>query len=309
MKIKDLVATRLHTDGEVGIEIELEGFNIEKRECSVWAVERDASLRGEDTAEFVFKNPLKFNEVGKAITKLKTRLRNSTLVPSIRTGVHVHINVQDMELFDLAKFVTTYLVVEDLLLDVCGEGRQSNLFCLKGCEAEYMVGQATKFFRDGEVEHIGTDAIRYSGINLAAIRKYGSVEFRSLRTPQDLSDINKWVKALKGIKDVSQEWATPADIISGYSGFDKADFLKKVLPTYAEQLMSTTGWEAKLQRGMRSAQDLAFSQTWEGEEVPEEIDEETFKTFPQKLQHLIKAHPHVDANEIVAIYRNKFGEF
>lgn len=309
MKIKDLVATRLHTDGEVGIEIELEGRNINHKPCVTWAVERDASLKGEDTAEFVFKKPLKFNEVGKAIAKLKRRLVNSTLLPSVRCGVHVHINVQDMELHDLAKFVTCYMVVEDLLLDVCGEGRQSNLFCLKGCEAEYMVGQAAKFFKDGEIHHIQTDAIRYSGINLAAIAKYGSVEFRSLRTPSNLTDINPWVKALKGIKDVSQEWATPADIISGYSGFDKADFLKKVLPTYAEQLMSTTGWEKKLQRGMRSAQDLAFSQTWVPEVVEPPMDEEEFNSLPDKLQRLILAHTHMDAQEIVTIYRNKFGDW
>ncbi len=308
MKIKELVATHLHTDGEVGVEIELEGRGIDKRTCVTWAVEHDASLKGEDTAEFVFRKPLKFNEVGKALTKLKKRLVDSTLIPSIRTGVHVHINVQDMELHDLAKFVTCYLVVEDLLLDVCGEGRQSNLFCLKGCEAEYMVGQATKFFREGEVEHVGTDAIRYSGINLAAIRKYGSVEFRSLRTPADLSDINQWVGCLKTIKDVSQEWATPADIISGYSGFDKADFLKKVLPTYAEQLMSTAGWEKKLQRGMRSAQDLAFSQTWVPEVVPEPLPQEEFDALPEKLQRLIRAMPHMDVHEVIAIYSKKFGE-
>lgn len=299
--IKDLINVGA-VEGDVGIEVEMEGMQLPKElRGSMWRVEHDASLGGHDNAEYVLRRPAKLSKVGEALTQLSRKFKDfeSTLQPSVRAGVHVHLNVQQMELTEVANLVTLYLVVEDLLLEVCGEGRQSNLFCLKGCEAEYMLYRAAEFFKTKELGYIADDEIRYSGINLAAIPKYGSVEFRSLRTPTDLSEIDIWVKSLHHLSVVAKEYENPTEILKGYSDFDPKSFIKKVLPYYAEQLLEVSDWEVRLKRGMRSAQDLAFSQDWgvkvvvDGEDLPEEI------------QRMIADHPHIDPEAIIRMWRQR----
>lgn len=317
-KVIDIIRAP-HQDGDVGIEIEMEGENLPKRGTPLWQVERDGSLRGEDNAEYVLRKPVPFADVGLALGEIAEELSDSVLLPSTRTGVHVHVNVQQLDLVQLATFITLYLVVEDLLLEAAGEHRQSNLFCLKGCEAEYMVQQAAKFFETGDLGYIATDNIRYSGINLAAINKYGSVEFRSLRTPSDVTDIGKWVRAFHNMKDLSVDhYSNPIDVLTGFSEFDGVLFLERVLPEYAKELMRIDGWEVKLKRGMRSAQDLAFSQDWtnvKAQEVdrpappPAPIDRENFVPEEHEdLMELIARYGHVPRQHIIDIYLRNRGE-
>tara|TARA_R110000851_G_scaffold88343_1_gene193001 strand:- start:527 stop:1486 length:960 start_codon:yes stop_codon:yes gene_type:complete len=314
-KVIDIIRAE-HQDGDVGIEIEMEGENLPKRGTALWHVEHDGSLRGEDNAEYVLRKPVPFADVELALEEIVEDLSDSTLLPSTRTGVHVHVNVQQLDLVQLATFITLYLVVEDLLLEAAGEHRQSNLFCLKGCEAEYMVQHAAKFFETGDLDYIANDSIRYSGINLAAIAKYGSVEFRSLRTPDDIMSIAKWVRAFKNMKDLSVErYKNPIDVLTGFSEFDGVLFLERVLPEYAKELMQVDGWESKLKRGMRSAQDLAFSQDWTNVTAREvnrpappapPIDMKNFVPEDHDdLMALIERYNHIPRDHIIEVYLNK----
>ena len=300
-KVKELISPRLHTKGEVGIEVEVEGRNLNHSNTNYWRREDDSSLKGRDNAEYVLHKPIAFKEAQGALQELTTHLRNSSMEPSIRTGVHVHINVQDYTLTEVATLSTLYLVVEDLLLEICGEGRQSNLFCLKGCEAEYMIREAVKFFRTENLDYVSTDAIRYSGLNLASIAKYGSVEFRSLRTPANLGDIGKWVSTLAHLAKMAREdYANPIEVLGGYSHFDADIFIERVLPEYADTLRAKSGWRDKLKRGMRSAQDLAFSQDWTGKKVivgPSKDDE--------VFINLVAAHPTMDVDRLFDIYHSR----
>ncbi len=300
MKIKELLPTNRHTKGDIGIEVEMEGRNLPKDlNNKFWTYEHDGSLAGYDNAEYVLINPIKIGDLTKSITSLKGILGGSTLEPSVRTGVHIHINVQELTIQQVATMTTLYLVVEDLLLTVCGEGRQSNLFCLKGCEAEYLTHRAAQFFRTGDVAYIADDLIRYSGLNLHAICKYGSVEFRSLRTPEDLTDIEPWAASLYHLKELAlEEFETPAQVIQHFSDFDPAAFISKVMPYYSAQLMDVDGWEAKLKRGMRSAQDVAFCKNWGPSKRVNTI-------LPKPLQELANDHPNMDIDELLNLWGNR----
>lgn len=304
--IKNLVRRDVHTLGEVGIEVEVEGLNLPKDGTKLWHVERDGSLAGRDNAEYVLSKPIKFNKTGVALSELVTYLEGegAKLSPSVRCGVHVHINVQNLTTTQVANLTTIYLVVEDLLLNVCGEGRQSNLFCLKGCEAEFMINQAANFFRTGETGYLDNN-IRYSGINLAAIPKYGSVEFRAMRTPKDLNALMPWVSTLYNICQVAKEYDNPTDIIKGYSDFNPVEFLKRVCPEYCDQLMLITDWELCLKKGMRSAQDLAFSQRWGAKEEVKAEGDVDVEGLPEEIRNLIRNHPHIDKNAIINMYNQR----
>src|SRR5690606_4744320 len=96
------------TDGEIGIEIEVEGNKFPKHAVEgydgvdphfipdMWQYHRDGSLRGEDNAEYVLKNPIKFSEVPDAVNKLWEMFDKygTVLETSNRTSVHVHLNAQ-----------------------------------------------------------------------------------------------------------------------------------------------------------------------------------------------------------------------
>ena len=82
-------------------------------------------------------------------------------------------------------------------------------------------------------------------------------------------------------------------------------------------LMAKTDWEARLKKGMRSAQDLAFSQLWGAEEEKVEFDWGGAKPrapipvpddLPEEVQRLINDHPHIDPNAIINMYRQRAGE-
>jgi len=300
MLIKDLVRREVHTKGEIGIEVEMEGDNLVHSTFGKWKTEVDHSLKGRDTAEYVLRKPIPHKDTKRALQELTEALKGSVLQPSVRAGVHVHINVQDMSVVQVANLTTLYLVLEDLLLEVCGEGRQSNLFCLKGCEAELLVRNAVKFFKSKELNYIANDDIRYSGINLSAIAKYGSVEFRAFRTPDDLMDILPWVDTLKNLAMYATErYESPVDILTNYSEFDPELFVREMVPAYAEELMSVVGWKDKLKRGMRSAQDLAFSQAW-AEPKPVDLSHED-----EVLQRMAEAYPHIDRAALLAVYEQR----
>lgn len=301
-KVRDLIDPAVHTKGEVGIEVEMEGDNLKHEGFGYWKAERDDSLKGRDTAEYVLRKPIPFSKAKNALQELTKALKGSTLEPSVRAGVHVHINVQDMTLVQVANLTTLYLVLEDLLLEVCGEGRQSNLFCLKGCEAELLVKNAASFFRTKEMGYVANDDIRYSGINLAAISKFGSVEFRALRTPDNLIDILPWIKTLQNLALYAKErYATPIEILDTYSEFDPERFIREMVPEYADQLLAVVGWEKRLKRGMRSAQDLAFSQAW-AEKKPLDLSGED-----GVLKAMIQAYPHIDPEALRTVYRQRQG--
>jgi hypothetical protein len=205
-----------------------------------------------------------------------------------------------MTFVQVANLTTLYLVLEDLLLEVCGEGRQSNLFCLKGCEAELLVNNAAKFFKSEDLRHVANDDIRYSGINLSAIAKFGSVEFRAFRTPKDLMEILPWVETLKSLAMYATErYDNPIQIIRAYSEFNPEMFVREMAPSYAEQLMLVPDWKNRIQRGMRSAQDLAFSQSWEPKV---EVD---LSNEDEVLQRMAEAYPEIDRAALLAVYRQR----
>ena len=118
------------------------------------------------------------------------------------------------------------------------------------------------------------------------------------------------------MKDLSVErYKNPIDVLTGFSEFDGVLFLERVLPEYAKELMQVDGWESKLKRGMRSAQDLAFSQDWTNVTAREvnrpappapPIDMENFVPEDHDdLMALIERYKHIPRDHIIEVYLNK----
>lgn len=253
-----------YTKGEVGLEIECEGRRLPQPE-RYWDTTRDDSLR--DGLEYVLKKPLSLVDAKEALKYFgKQCEENNTLLrDSIRTAVHVHINVQDMTIPQLFNFVTLYLIFEGVLMKQAGRGRDGNLFCLKANDAEYLPAYIVSVLQSGDFRRFDNDDIRYASMNLKALTTYGSLEFRGLKTPHgngNMRVVYDWVETLICLRDAAMSFTDPVDVMSGFSNASYDNFLAKIFGTFSERLFKVEDWQDRMKIGMRIAQDVAFSVNW-----------------------------------------------
>lgn len=219
-------------EGDVGIEIEVEGARFPEQVPPQWRSDVDGSLRGE-SREFILAKPIPFKQVKKALTDLEECLKaaKTKLTFSFRTSVHVHINVQDLNMIQYQNFLYTYLLLEEPLMTYCGRERKGNRFCLRLQDAEGMLESFLPIFRDHEVglKNVPNNQVRYSAVNIEATKKYGSLEFRGMRGNLDVETLDTWVSALHQLRDYAVKMESPVDIYDAYSKLDPTDFIREVL--------------------------------------------------------------------------------
>lgn len=257
------------TDGKFGVEIEVEGSSLPRKgEDKVfdifWKEERDGSLRGMENAEYVFRKPLSKEGTKEAIIgQLGRRYveKNSTVDESLRAGVHVHLNIQSWMPLELMTFATTYYLLEDYFVHWSGAGRVGNHFCLRAIDAEGVIIKLIDACQKRDWRHLNTDDIRYASLNWNAMHKYGSVEFRSMRSTRKLEDILRWVELIDQLTVGAKKFGSPQDVIKAVSEFEGPErFIKHVMEDYAEEFLQFRNidiWE-----GLRNVQPLAFLVDW-----------------------------------------------
>jgi len=249
-------------DGTFGIEIEVEGRNLLNIQDNYWVSEADNSLR--NGIEYVMKKPVKLQYVKKLLAYLKKKLEanQSVLEFSFRTSVHVHVNVQDLTYNQILNMIYTYLLIEAPLMDFCGESRKGNRFCLRIEDAEGMVEMLRELFRMGEggLRRIPRDNMRYAAINIEALSKYGSLEFRALQGNLDVDRITTWCKILNKIKEFAIKFDNPSDIFTFYTQKEADAFFYSVLEEEAKDLYSQETTRS-IQRNFSLTLDLPFAYT------------------------------------------------
>ncbi len=269
--------------GDIGIEIEVEGKRLPNVTIGVnsltkvevidgfqkfWAYHPDGSLRGEENGEYVLRNPIKFGLVPDALKDLwdtfkecKTRIDDSN-----RTSVHVHLNCQQFHTNRLTSLMALYIIFEEILTAWCGDHRVGNLFCLRVKDAPAMLFNIRTLIQNEFAGGI-PDSLHYSGMNVHALNKYGSLEFRSMRGTQDPDTILQWCKVLQRLYDLSAEFKDPREICYMFSGEgpvnffhnilgDCTDFIRSGIP-FTEQEVRQSMYE-----GIRLAQDLCYCRDW-----------------------------------------------
>lgn len=193
--------------GDVGIEIEMEGnrdFPTGSLLPPPWVATSDNSLRGH-SVEYVTNGAIPINQVDSTIKGLKDILAATrvTVHKSFRAGVHIHINVREMNLNQVVNFACLYFILEHALVRYCGKDREGNLFCLRLEDAEAPLFFLENAVKDNSFTWFHQDVIRYASLNLRSISRHGSMEFRAMETNPDLSKISEWANLLYNIKEVS----------------------------------------------------------------------------------------------------------
>lgn len=247
-----------------GVEIEVEGERLPTNLSSVWRVERDDSLKTEEAWEYVTPTPLNLDGVKNALDYLNLayKAHNSVVYDSIRAGVHVHMNVQDWNVKQLFTFAISYYLIEDLLINFCGEGREGNLFCLRAKDAEFVIFRLLKTLKEKNFKYLNNDIIRYSSLNYCSLFKYGSLEFRGMRGTGDLDLIYQWVEIINDLREASLTFDDPIHVISSMSGDGELQFLKRILPNKYELFTEIPEMEKSIREASRRVQMLAFSTDW-----------------------------------------------
>ena len=240
MSLVSAIIKKASPKGEVGIEIEAEGKNLKIIDSDFWSTEKDGSLRGnfpEAAAEYVLRNPISRGSVEAALDELIEYQKNATFSFSFRTSVHIHINVGGLTEEQLRCFTYAYALLEEPLINFCGKARKANRFCLRIQDAERELLYLQNFYERGIefLKNVGGDEIRYSAMNLAALYKYGSLEFRAMRGTLDKGVIKNWISALLAVKDWSIKRETPKQIFDHFQTVGPNAFLTEVLGELSPQ--------------------------------------------------------------------------
>lgn len=208
--------------GTIGLELECEGKVTVKfgKPSKYWNIIPDASLH--EGTEYVLIEPINDTEIDPALDEWKSLTKNCKFVQSIRTSNHVHFNCFFRTMEQMYAFLCFYWFVENILVKANGKSREGNLFCLRIKDAETMFSAVIHGIRTGQhLIPVATDEYRYAACNLAALRKYGSVELRFMKGYVNPSEISFWVKEL-------------------YRGFNKAISMKphEILELYRKNTNS-----------------------------------------------------------------------
>lgn len=264
----------------VGIEIEMEAnssFPPSEKTKYHWSKEHDGSLRGEYNVEYVLRVPLKRENAFRALEKLRLALkeRGTDVIDSVRAGTHIHINVRDLTFRELWSMVTCWYVLEELLTyTMCGKGRIGNHFCLGAQDADAVMFKINNVLKGYALNQLAKDDIRYAALNFVALFKYGSLEFRAMRTPQNFEEIKKWVDILIALKENSKLFPTPRHVVENFSYGGERNFLRAILGNEGAEMViarDPDGWEKKLKRGVKTAQEIAYAKDdWEKDEEEQE---------------------------------------
>lgn len=234
-KVFEILGQPLLAKRDVGIEIECEGKNLSFADTVYWNTEDDGSLRGvfpTGRAEFVLKKPIPIGSVDKAMDELIQIQKNATLNFSFRTSVHVHLNVQELTEQELLSTIYTYLLLEEVLMNYCGKERKGNRFCLRLQDADGILDFVNVMIEHGFAFFVANgreDHMRYSAINLAALRKYGSLEFRGMRGNMDKGIVSNWCKAIVALRTYAQKMQTPTAVYEQFSELGPVKFMQSVL--------------------------------------------------------------------------------
>jgi len=263
------------TKGDVGVEIECEGENMEEINTKFWRCEDDGSLRGEypnGRCEYIFKNPTAIKDVPVALTQLADHLSDAELAFSHRCSVHVHLNAQELTITQLMNLVYTYLILEEPLMTFCGKKRKGNNFCLRLSDAEGMLQLINNMFIHGEecFQYFERDMYRYSAMNLEALKKYGSVEFRGMEGNLDIERLSSWCNVLVALRTYAASVQSPEHIYEEYANAGPLAFMDRVFGEHSVLLYYPKAVR-DIQRGFSLSLDLPFiyKANKENHKVPE----------------------------------------
>jgi hypothetical protein len=264
LTIREIYGMKSRTDG-VGIEVEVESKTPLPADIGgVWLVKTDDSLR-DNAFEYVCRQPIKVgpDKIGhiKTLTD-KLNVANNQLSMSHRTSVHVHRNIQEFTPAQLWTAIIAYWMIEDPLLDYCGEGRKGNLFCLPLSDCDGILTRVMQdLTSDRPFSSFNRENSKYGGQNLSNITTLGSVEYRSMRGTTDPEIIDRWSSMLHHIGEQAKVFGTPDALMDYYLESNKDELLNALLPReFIDVVKASKNYVGLIKENVLRLCDLAYAE-------------------------------------------------
>lgn len=255
----------------IGLEHEYEGVKDSTLPrhtfADFWAHHEEGSLK-DYGAEYVFATPMFGVDAYNAIEWLVSHAKTSGWKCTKRTGIHVHLDVRDLTVPQLAGACILYAAVEPILYRWVGDGRDSSHFCIPLYRADSALSDTCSIIRSAfqdekEDGHsalgLAGDFQRYAGFNLQALHKFGSIEFRHLQTTHDLVRITDWINMVMSFKATALKLPqSDGAVVRMIQRMGAEQLLHYIFPApLADKLYTSKSEEEFITRGLPSARDIA----------------------------------------------------
>ena len=242
----------------LGLEIEIEGVNLRRSVLDAgkgkwWRSTNDGSLR-EGGREFIFNEPYDVKTTQLALQTLYEHIIRPPATVSMRTGIHVHLDIRDLSLEEFRRLCILYALLEEPIFAWMGDKREDNSFCMPWYKADGDMSAIRKVLSSNKNEFIklAKHINRYAALNLNSVAKYGSLEFRHLQTTFDLDRVFTWINIILYMRQWAQKFEGGLwDILEHFSIQGPQKFLAEVFPTFPEELDANL-----INTGLLDAHDL-----------------------------------------------------
>lgn len=265
--------------GDIALELEVEGRGLPNIQSSLWGSHTDGSLKL-GGMEYVHNGPKNKKDLLDSLNTWEEEILKSdaTVYESDRTSVHTHLNVQDKTIKQILQGAVAYYMLEPALMNHCGQNRKGNLFCLT-MESAPGILQYMKKYADGTVSCVNSDTYRYASLNFGAIKKFGSIEARTMRGYYDPEFLNQWALELRSLFDNAGEMKDPTAVFDSWYGRQKEEFMEQFFSKeFIDVLRSYEGWDVKLDRNHKFLSSFVYDQDW-NKEFPKEEKKSVYQDF------------------------------
>ena len=250
----------------VALEVEVENCRFgpkekEKREplLDFWTIENDGSLRNSGVE--LVSGPQYGMDLLEAISALETGLPPQ-VIWSLRTSVHVHLDVREWNMDQLLAMIYMYIVLEYVLFSM-SPNRRNNQYCVPWfCSGATEVALVLHTLRKrGSLRDLN-DALstlyRYSACNLKAIQKFATVEFRHMHGTNNAMELVNWVNVLMGLIKVGNTCPSSYVLTCLSTTQTTLILLKHIYGPYYKLLSETEDYAYNLNQGFKSLQNILF---------------------------------------------------
>ena len=247
-------------DQLTGVEIEAErtpGAVFPNQTPDMWSEHGDGSLR--NGVEYVLSAPLAGKELSYAIDTFYSNVSVERW-PTSSTHIHIDMRDEDLPVSVLQSIFILAYTLEDCIYALGDQGRDMTGFCNK-LDTLSAADVALIMRVDDESESLvplGRGS-RYYGLNLRALFKYGSLEFRYFPTAVSANELKSWIRLVQQFKAAAMALRTKEGTFEVFK--DEAAFTKFVDCFFSEWRDTFGGKEVYL-RASRLAHVLRLSSSY-----------------------------------------------
>jgi hypothetical protein len=229
----------------VGVELEVENCSPSQQQrlldtSHYWEIKEDHSLR--DGVEFVLAQPLMGEQLSESLVQFSNSVTRYSVGP--RTSTHVHLNMrQDTDTLEsLRNLCLLYFMYEDAFFALSDRSRKWCSYChpfeesppepllavLRGHNIDAVSASLSDSYQNSN---------RYYGLNLYALQRYGTIEFRHMPGTRDIDKLRVWIRLLMELKKAATALADEeVNLFEVFNSPDSMAAIETMMPEFGAAL-------------------------------------------------------------------------